>query len=152
MNLAAIGQLELLEHLFGRIQVPEAVYIELVIVGQGRPGAHEVETWPWFDRQAVADTALVARLEHELDRGEAEAIALAIERGADLLLIDERRGRAVARRHGVAVLGLLGVLVAAKQQGHLTKVKPVLDSLIVTARFRVGDELYANVLESVGEA
>ena len=75
-----------------------------------------------MERHQVRDAALVRHLKLLLDVGEAEAIALAIEIQADLLLLDERRGRVVAKELGLAVTGLLGVLLVAKQQGHLVAV------------------------------
>ena len=93
INLAAIGQLDLLRHLYGTIIIPQAVYHEIAVRGAGQPGASEIQTSPWFERQHVRDTILVKRLEQHLDTGEAEAIALSIEMRANLLLIDERRGR-----------------------------------------------------------
>jgi hypothetical protein len=64
-------------------------------------------------------------LASSLDPGEPEAIAL--ELNADLILMDERRGRFMARRLGLEVIGVLGVLVRAKRKGHLDELKPVLD-------------------------
>ncbi len=86
-----------------------------------------------------------------MDAGEAEAIALAIEMQANLLLLDERRGRAIAKQLGLTVTGLLGILVVAKQQGHLVALKPVLHALITVAGFWIDERLYTWVLESVGE-
>jgi predicted nucleic acid-binding protein len=84
-------------------------------------------------------------------RGEAEAIALAIEYGADLFLVDERRGRRMASAAGLKVMGLLGVLAGAKRAGLLAKVKPVLDELIQVARFWIEPKLYQAVLEELDE-
>lgn len=66
---------------------------------------------PWLRVAAAADQNRVQELREDLDAGEAEAIVLAIERRADLLLVDERRGRRTATAAGLTVTGLLGVLV-----------------------------------------
>jgi hypothetical protein len=72
-----------------------------------------------------------------IDLAEAEAIALAVETEADLLLMDERLGRQMARRRGLAYTGLIGVLLEAKRRGHLSAVKPLLDDLFTKAGFRI---------------
>ena len=151
INLAVVEQLELLWHLYGAIIIPQAVYHEIVVRGYEQAGATEIQTWRLFERRQVQDLALVRRLEQQLDIGEAEAIALAVEMHADLLLLDERRGRAAARQLGLTVTGLLGVLLVAKQQGHLVAVKPVLDALITVAGFWIDEQLSAQVLESAEE-
>ena len=76
---------------------------------------------------------------------------MAKEVAADLVLIDEKKGRAVAKRLGLRYLGLLGVLVEAKQRGLIDELKPILDLLIQKAGFRVSQTLYGQVLASVGE-
>jgi hypothetical protein len=86
-----------------------------------------------------------------LDLGEAEAIILADNLHADWLLIDEALGRNIAKLHGLHIVGLLGVLLLAKQKGFITEVKPLPDDLINKARFRVSDELYQKILHSAGE-
>ena len=91
------------------------------------------------------------RLDLNLDKGESEAIALALEMNADLVLMDERRGRFMARRLGLEVIGVLGVMVEAKHKGHLDKLKPALDELVGKAGFRIHDTLYRQVLIAVGE-
>jgi len=151
INLAVVEQLELLWHLYGAIIIPQAVYHEIAVRGYEQAGATEIQTWRLFECCQVQDLALVRRLEQQLDTGEAEAIALAVETHADLLLLDERRGRAAARQLGLTVTGLLGVLLVAKQQGHLVAVKPVLDALITVAGFWIDEQLYAQVLESAEE-
>ena len=76
---------------------------------------------------------------------------LAIERRADLLLMDERRGRRIAMAAGLTVTGLLGVVARAKRAGLIDLGKPVLDDLIQIARFWIGPDLYAEVLAELGE-
>lgn len=103
--LSAIGRLSLLQHLFPEIVIPAAVHRE--IQAEDRPGASEVLQAAWIETQSVESGHLLSVLTEEPDPGEAEAIALALETEADVLLIDERRGRQVARRLGCRVLGLL---------------------------------------------
>jgi uncharacterized protein len=88
-NLAAIAQLDLLNQLYGTLWIPEAVYEELTRFDV--PGSVEVQTLGWIETIAVVNTELVVQLESELDPGEAAAIALAVERQATLLMLDERR-------------------------------------------------------------
>ncbi len=150
-NLAAIGQLDMLRQLYTTVLIPQAVYGELTFGGGSQPGGQEVPTLPWIEARHVADRVLVTALQIELDPGEAEAIALAVEMKADLLLLDERRGRMVASRLGLRFVGLLGVLNEAKQQGYLSAVKPLLEDLVSKAGFWVSPRLYARVLQAAGE-
>ncbi len=144
-NLTAIRQLDLLQRLYNRIMIPVAVYDEMVNVGKPVPGSTEVKTLPWIQTQAVVDRQRVTTIQEsqeKIDLGEAEAIALALELKADLLLMDERRGRIVATNYSLQVTGLLGVIVQAKQNNLIQSVKPLLDQLIKQASFRVSDQLY----------
>jgi len=109
----------LLREVFGRVIVPEAVWKEIVIDGRGRAGAEELQKAPWFEVIPVRkNLPAVPVLELTLDRGEAEAIALAQELDADILLMDERLGRDTAKQLGLTVTGIIGVLIAAKRR-HL---------------------------------
>jgi uncharacterized protein len=151
INLAMIGRLDLLHQLYNEVIIPAAVYQEIVVQGAGKPGAVEVQTEPWFKQQAVVDAAFVFRLRRDLDEGEAEAIVLAQEISADLLLIDDQAARRHAARLGLRFIGLLGVLLEAKKAGLLATVKPPLDELISKAGFRVRPSLYQAFLASAGE-
>lgn len=151
MNLAAVGHLSLLERLYGRVLIPEAVFNEIAVVGAGQPGSTEVQTLPWIETVVVVDRRLVAALERTLDVGEAEAIACAIERSADLMLVDERAARSEAASRGLRRIGLLGVLRDAKGAGLISSVRPLLDDLRLRAGFWVSDATYGAVLADVGE-
>lgn len=153
-NLAAISQLDLLQQLYTRLIIPTAVYNEMVIVDKLVPGAVEVQTFSWIQTQAVVDSQrviVIQESQENIDWGEAEAIALALELKADLLVMDERRGRAVATSYGLQVTGLLGVLLQAKRNNLIPAIKPLLDQLIEQADFRVSSQLYTTILQSAGE-
>ena len=149
--LACAGKLELLRAVYSEIVVPDAVFEEVTVAGAGEPGAREVAEAPWIKRQPVRNAPLVTALRFELDAGEAEAIALAVESGADLVLLDERLGRRAAQRLGLTVVGTLGVLIAAKDRGVLAAVRPVLDALRADAGFWIADELYNAVIKAANE-
>ena len=152
INLARIGQLDLLRDLFDGLVVPEAVWRECVIDGEGKPGAAAIRTADWIAIQSVTNLALVQALRQELDAGEAEAIALGLQESADLLLMDERLGRDTARHFNLRCMGLIGVLILAKQHGSIERIKPYLDQLQNEAGFRVAHPLYTQVLFDAGEA
>ena len=150
-NLAAVGQLNLLQQLYTRIVIPQAVYHEMAGLRYTVPGTIEVQTLSWIQTQEVIDRTLVTELQTELDEGESEAIALAIELTADRLLLDDYAGRKVASRFGLNFTGVLGVLLVAKHRGLSPSVKAVMDDLIAQAGFRVSNQLYADVLQAAGE-
>jgi predicted nucleic acid-binding protein len=151
MNLAVVAHLHLLHQLYETVLIPDAVWHELTSLSSQHPEVTDVHTLAWLERQPVVSRAVVEALRAELDLGEAEAIALAVEKHADLLLIDERRGRQVAARMGLLSLGLLGMLLEAKHKGLLPEVKPVLDDLIAKAGFWVSRQLYTRVLQAAVE-
>jgi predicted nucleic acid-binding protein len=150
-NLAEINQLHLLHQLYGTVLIPEAVFQELTDPSFPVAGATEVQTFDWIQTLTVSDRTLVEAMSNELDIGEAEAIALAVEIKADQVLIDERRGRLVATRLNLRCIGILGILVEAKSQGLIAEVKPLLDALVNEAGFWVAEPLYNSILRLVGE-
>ena len=90
-------------------------------------------------------------LEMELEEGEAEAIALAHEVGAEVVLLDERDARRAAKQLGLRVLGTVGILVWARRVGSLASLREALDALRTQARFRISRTLYEQALSEVGE-
>jgi predicted nucleic acid-binding protein len=151
LNLARIGRLELLPSLYGQVLIPVAVFDELTNSRRDLPPAINLASLPWLKVAAAKDQDRVRALREKLDPGEAEAIVLAVDSGADLLLVDERRARRIATAAGIAVTGLLGVVAEAKRAGLIDQAKPVLDELIQIARFWIGADLYAEVLLQLGE-
>jgi uncharacterized protein len=151
LNLATIGQLNLLRDLYGQVILSPAVYHEIVVAGAGQPGAQEVEASDWLDVRPVSNQSLVTALQVDVDIGEASAMVLALELKADLLLLDERKGRLVASRLGLKMTGVLGILIEAKRHGLIAAVKPILDALIGQVSFRVSSQLYQEVLKMAKE-
>jgi len=156
-NLLAIDRFQLLSELYDSVAVPEAVVEEITIdpdkpgPKQGQISKEELDSLSWMEIKQVDNHDLVRSLNRELDSGESEAIALAVETEAELLLIDERKGREIARQMEVNPTGLLGVLIEAKAREIITKVKPILDGLRVDAGFWISEELYHRVLREVEE-
>ena len=125
----------------------------LFVTHAPRAVVDEFGTCPsWLRVETARDTRHVAQLERRLDRGEAEAIVLALSYPDARLLIDEKRGRQVARRLGLRVTGTAGILLAAKTAGLVPAVKPVLDALREKHNFRLNDALYAQTVAEAGEA
>jgi predicted nucleic acid-binding protein len=135
----------------GELLIPRAVWHEVVVKGVGQPGVEEIESAVWNKTAVVANAELVLALQRDLDAGEAEAIALALEKKAGLLLMDERLGRDAAQYFGVRCIGVLGILVEAKYKGEIKAVKPVLDMLRNRAGYRISVELYQRALHDMGE-
>jgi predicted nucleic acid-binding protein len=142
-SLLQIGRLAILPALYQNVVIPVEVANELLRFHATLPGFIQV--------MPVADRALFKRFLTELDPGEAAAIALMLEGKGDLLLMDERRGRAVAAREGLAVVGVIGVLVEARHRGLITSLAGVIDDLERLAGFRISPRLRQQVLETVGE-
>ncbi|MBI3538052.1 MAG: DUF3368 domain-containing protein [Chloroflexi bacterium] len=151
INLAVVGRLDLLRQLYGTTIIPRIVHDEFVSVVKGRDIAIDIESFDWIETRQVSNQTAVASLQLELDEGEAEAIVLGVELHADLLLLDERKGRAVATRLGLKFIGLLGVLIEAKQKGLIVSIKPILDDLTKKAGFWINSKLYEHVLKIAGE-
>ncbi len=150
-NLAAIGQLSLLQQVYSQVTIPQAVANEIAKVAKIYTQAAAVPTLSWITVQVVSDTTRVQQLRTNLDAGESEAIALALEIDAELLLIDEQLGRKIAINEGLNITGLLGVLLEPKSKGLISTIKPIMDDLIVQAKFRISSQLYAEVLLLAGE-
>jgi hypothetical protein len=148
--LAQIGHFSFLQLLYGELHIPPAVREEVVASGRGRPGAAEVGAANWIHVVEVRDTTAVVLLRDRLDAGESEAIVLAMEMNADLLLMDEGRGRRVAEARGLKKAGTVGTLLVAKKRGLIPAVTPLLDRLLA-AGFRMSDELYQAARALAGE-
>lgn len=120
--------------------------------GQGLPGAEIVKSSSWISKSEVSNLQLVHTLRQELDAGEAEAIVLSLEMKAELLLMDERLGRETAEHLGIRCLGLIGVLIEAKNRNLIESVKPLILALRDVAGFRISQTLFDRVMADLNEA
>jgi predicted nucleic acid-binding protein len=152
IGLARIDRLSILKDLFLEVLIPDKVASELKL-SQGRPGSRLLSTAVaegWLSIKPPRGREELKSLELLLDPGEAEAILLAEEHPGVPLLIDERRGRSVARSRHVPVIGTGGVLLLAKQHKHIERVLPVLDRL-AEAGYRLAPALRQQLCELAGE-
>ncbi|MGI8906074.1 MAG: DUF3368 domain-containing protein [Candidatus Sumerlaeaceae bacterium] len=147
-NLAKIQRLDILESLYGRVFIPTAVANELSALPQQ---AALLAASPWIEILPATDLKRLAELLQGLDPGEAEAIALAAQVQADLIILDERAARLAAHQLQLRTMGLCGVLIAAKNALIIPTVWPVLYELRVNAKFWLSDDVVKLVLEATGE-
>jgi len=152
-NLALIERLDLLRDQFERVWIPDAVREELdhLPSATAKASIERARQEGWLQLRSIENAQLAAILGNELDRGEAEAIALSIEMSADLLLIVEREGRVAARQAGLRATGVLGVLLRAKATGKIPPVKSEIEALRSRAGFFVAPGLEEKILRSSGE-
>ena len=154
IHLTSIGRLALLKAFYDRITIPPAVWNEVVEQGAGRAGAREVAEASqagWIDVIAPADEPLVRLLERDLDAGESEVIALALEQQADLILLDESEARRIADRYGLAKTGVIGLLIRARREGLVDSLQAELDRLQSLGGFWIEERLHHRVLAIMGE-
>ena len=150
-NLILIGRLDILQRMFSEVVVPPAVDKEIRALEQLGKDIREYRNAKWIKILTPSDLQKVNRLRNRLDKGEAQAIALALEINCDLLLMDERIGTSIARDEGLKTVGLVGVLIKAKQQQIVNDVKPILTELKDNAGFWLGRDLENKILEELGE-
>lgn len=147
--LAWLDQLALIPALFGQLHIPQAVHDEIFYKPEAI-GTVELASTDWLIVHPVTNTLSVNLLRDQLDAGESEAIVLASELRAELLLIDERRGRRKALQYGLEVTGTLGILIRSRQLQLVGPLRPMLDKLRLLPFF-VSQELYQQTLRHVGE-
>lgn len=149
ISFARARHLELLRQLFQEIVIPEAVYEEIAIIGSGRAGAKEVISGKWIKKRKIENRLRIKQLPAMLGLGEKEAIILAQELNA-ALLIDDRKAREAAKENGVSCFGSLRVLKEAKDKKLIEAIKPVVDELREKG-LRIDNSLYQRLLQEAGE-
>lgn len=151
IGLASIQRFELLQQLFGKNHIAQAVYNEVVVAGREMGGAkREVSSASWIEIVTVKDRLAVNLLLDELDLGEAETIVLAHEIGADWVLMDEKKGRRKLTQLGLSKIGTVGILLKAKEAGLLPIIRPDLERLHRQG-FRISRRVINAVLQQAKE-
>lgn len=150
-NLILIERLDILQKIFSEIIIPPAVDVEIRALENFGTDLSRYETAEWIKIIAPTDLQKVRILQTNLDEGEAQAIALALELNCDLLLMDERIGTNIARQEGLQTVGLVGVLIKAKEQEVIENVSSIISDLKTEAGFWLNENLERRILEEIGE-
>lgn len=137
--LSNTGELDLLRFLFGRIAIPRGVAEEF---GEQLP--------EWIEVKDVQNQVVVSLLREKLHKGESEAIALAVELNAELVIIDDKTARNTASYLGLNVIGTAGLILLGKKKGYYKEIKPVVDNLTKKG-FRLSNDVMEQILKEAGE-
>ncbi len=148
--LAKLDRLDLVRNMGGDIYIPNAVMEETQIMGDDASVKIRKASKTWLKIKKVENSELVSLLLANLDRGEAEVIALAKELKADVLLLDDLDARRFAIRVGFQIFGTLGILLRAYLQGEIPSVKNEIEEL-KKHDFRISNLLTEKILKAAGE-
>ncbi len=105
----------------------------------------------WLEAREVQNKPLAQALSLELDKGESEAIALAVDLGIQFIVMDESMGRERARAMGLQTIGVLGVLLKAKKHKQIKSIRKAMESLRQEVGFFISDDLFEQVVTAAGE-
>ena len=154
IHLANIGKMVLLRELYQEVLIPPAVWEEVVVAGKGRPGETGLRLAideKWISIASPAPDISLPANAPPLHPGETEAIHLAMSNPGSLLVMDEAAGRTLSKQLGLQVIGIVGLLVLAKQRGLIPNLANELQRLRVVGGFRLSSELTQHALRIVGE-
>jgi predicted nucleic acid-binding protein len=147
--LAVIDQLDLLPNLYKRVLIPPAVWDEVTVKGIRMPGAQSVSQVQWLEIESPS-VENVSALSILVDRGEAEALALAQSIPDSIILLDDAQARRVAERLGIPRIGTLGILRRAKKANLIHEIKGYIQLLRINGIY-IHDSLIKAILRDVGE-
>lgn len=152
ISLIKINKLELLKELFDEVYISKGVYEELIANKAFNEEIKLIKRSDFIKIVAVKNELAVKLLQKNmgLDLGESESIVLYDESKADLLIIDEKKGRSVAKSISLNVVGTLGILLKAKDKDLIENIKPLLDKMI-DANIRISNDLYNEIINKSGE-
>jgi len=151
MALSVIGQLHLLHRKFDKISIPEAVWTEIAVDGRHKKDTENILRAKWIETTHVKNMLFAKSLETGIDYGESEAIALAMEMSADLILLDDKLARTAAANFELKIMGTVGILIWAKKAVLIELLQVELNNFLVQANFRLSQALINLALREVGE-
>jgi predicted nucleic acid-binding protein len=151
LNLCRIEHEFLLQRLYQRVMIPQAVVNEFEWLTKTQPRFSGLLLPKWIEVLAEPELIPQEIIQADLDAGESAAIALCLKEKADALLIDELLGREIAARFKLRTIGILGVLSDAKSSGAISSVKNLIERLQTEANFWISTDLKLQVLQTVGE-
>jgi predicted nucleic acid-binding protein len=150
LYLHQVGQLEILPKLYGEIMTPVAVEQELLVGKQQGINVPNIPDLDWLEVHTIASETNIPNV-IDLGRGEAEVIALGFTYPNSLLILDDQLGRKIVAFYQLRYTGTLGILIKAKQAGHLTKIAPVISKLQEQGMW-LTESVVQTVLKLAGES
>ena len=148
ISLLKLDRLELLQQLYSQVNIPSAVYMEIE-AGKSKGYYKDLSTINWINIIEIQDKQAIKYF-LDLDAREAEAIVLATELEADLIILDEKLGRFHAKHADLKVTGTIGILIKAKTEGLVNELKPLLNEL-TEKEVWISEKLKREILTIVGE-
>jgi len=148
LSLLKIGKLDVLRELYGKVQIPRAIYREIE-AGKDKDYYADTKELGWIEIKSIQSSSARLYL-FDSDDGEAETIILAQEQSADVVIIDEKLGRRYAAQINIPVTGTIGILLKAKERGLITAVAPFLRELRDKSSW-INDNLFEKALRLADE-
>lgn len=148
ISLLSVEKLDILGKLFETVMIPEAVYNE---VFNKKVSNLDLKKTKFLQIEKVTDRKMVKLLKMQLGYGESEVIALALEKGIDRVIIDDKQARKVADKLGLKVIGTLGILILAKEKQVIKEVRPLVLSMMEKINFRIDRALLNKILGILNE-
>ncbi|MDE5801645.1 MAG: DUF3368 domain-containing protein [Lachnospiraceae bacterium] len=148
--LSHVGQLTLLQKLYGEIMIPRAVYQELSAKEDSICKKQVDSSLDWIRVENIENQMAKAMYKTQLHEGEVEVMILAKEKSADVVIIDDANAKKHAKYLGLPVTGTLGVLIKAKKQGYIKELKPIIQEMVDKSIY-ISEGLIKLCLEQAGE-
>lgn len=128
--LSHVNKLDILQKLYGEIMIPNAVYCEISAKPDSVCKRQVEEALNWIRIEKIQNEMAKTMYKTQLHDGEVEVMILAKERNADLVIIDDANAKKHAKYLQLPVTGTLGVLIKAKKEGYISKLRPILEEMV----------------------